>query len=63
MLSEVVIILIITTTAGLLLKLFSICYKSKCSSIDLGFLHIKRAVAIETEEVINNQNNNQGIQL
>jgi hypothetical protein len=38
-----------TLGCGLILALAKSCYKSKCSSIDIGCIHIKRDTENETE--------------
>jgi hypothetical protein len=50
MLTEPLIIILITSITGLLMKLISMCYKSKCASIDCYGVHILRDVAIEEED-------------
>lgn len=50
MLTEVFLTFLVTTAAGLILKLASMAYKSKCSSVDFCCLKIKRNV--EAEEKI-----------
>jgi hypothetical protein len=49
MLTEPLIIILITSITGLLMKLISMCYKSKCASIDCYGVHILRDVAIEED--------------
>ena len=50
MLTETFYIVLVTTCSGLLIKLASMAYKSKCSECDcLGF-HIKRNVELEEKE-------------
>lgn len=63
MLSEVLITFLITTSAGVLLKILSICFKSKCDQVDFCCLKIHRNVSIETEELPQLNQNNQNIQL
>jgi Na+-translocating ferredoxin:NAD+ oxidoreductase RnfG subunit len=49
MLTEPLIIILITSITGLLMKLISMCYKSKCASIDCYGVHILRDVVIEED--------------
>lgn len=49
MLTEPLIIILITSITGLLMKLISMCYKSKCASIDCYGVHILRDVIIEED--------------
>ena len=56
----VTIIAILTIFVGLISMLIKICYKSKCSNINIcyGLLNIKRTVEIETDtdkDIIPNQ--------
>jgi hypothetical protein len=51
-LSEVFYTFLITSVVGFILALGRICYKSKCSSIDLCCLKITRNVEIEMKEDI-----------
>jgi hypothetical protein len=48
-LSESLSIVLITTTSGIILKLLSLCYKSKCKSFHCCGIHIERDVSIEEE--------------
>jgi hypothetical protein len=48
MLTETFYIVVVTTSAGLLLKLGSLIFKSKCRTCKMGCLEIERDV--ETEE-------------
>lgn len=50
MLTEIFLTFLVTTSAGLILKLASMCYKSKCSSIDLCCLKIIRNTELEQKE-------------
>ena len=50
MLSEVFYTILLTTTAGLILKLFSLTYKSKCKRVKFGCIEIIRDVDIEENE-------------
>jgi hypothetical protein len=49
MLTEPLIIILITSITGLLMKLISMCYKSKCASIDCYGVHILRDVVTEED--------------
>lgn len=49
MLTEPIIIILISSVSGLLMKLISMCYKSKCASIDCYGVHILRDVVIEED--------------
>jgi hypothetical protein len=49
MLTEPLFIILITSITSLLMKLISMCYKSKCASIDCYGVHIKRDVVIEED--------------
>jgi len=51
-LSEVFYTFLITSVVGFILALGRICYKSKCSSIDLCCIKITRNVEIEMKEDI-----------
>jgi hypothetical protein len=48
-LSEPLFIILITSISGILMKLISMCYKSKCKSIDCFGIHILRDVIVEEE--------------
>lgn len=50
MLSEVFWVAFISTICGLILKLASLSFKSKCREIDLCCLKIKRDVELEEKE-------------
>ena len=50
MLSEVFFTILLTTVAGLILKLFSLTYKSKCKQIECGCIKITRDVEEERKE-------------
>jgi len=50
MLSEVFWVAFITTLSGMILKLASLAYKSKCKEVDLCCLKIKRDVDLEEKE-------------
>jgi hypothetical protein len=47
--NETVGIVLITSISGVIMKLISMCYKSKCQSIDCFGIHILRDVIIEEE--------------
>jgi hypothetical protein len=47
--NETVGIVLITSISGVIMKLISMCYKSKCKSIDCFGIHILRDVIIEEE--------------
>lgn len=47
--NETVFIVLITSMSGIIMKLISMCYKSKCQSIDCFGIHILRDVIIEEE--------------
>lgn len=49
MLTEPIIIILISSVSGLLMKLISMCYKSKCASFDCYGVHILRDVVIEED--------------
>ena len=49
-LSEVFYTFLITSVVGFILALGRICYKSKCSSIDLCCVKIVRNVEVELKE-------------
>ncbi len=49
MLSETFWIAFVTTMTGFLLKLISICYKTKCKECKLGCLEIQRDIDAENE--------------
>jgi len=50
MLSEVFYTILLTTVAGLILKLFSLTYKSKCKQIECGCIKITRDIEAEEKE-------------
>ena len=50
MLTETFYIVLVTTCSGLLIKLASMAYKSKCSECDCFGFHIKRNVELEEKE-------------
>lgn len=47
--SEPLFIILITSISGILMKLISMCYKSKCKSVDCFGIHILRDVVIEED--------------
>ncbi len=47
--NETVAIILITSITGVIMKLISTCYKSKCKSVDCFGVHIIRDVIIEEE--------------
>ena len=47
--NETVAIILITSITGIIMKLISTCYKSKCKSVDCFGVHIIRDVIIEEE--------------
>lgn len=47
--NESVCIILITSITGVIMKLISTCYKSKCKSVDCFGVHIIRDVIIEEE--------------
>ena len=47
--NESVCIILITSITGVIMKLISTCYKSKCKSVDCFGIHIIRDVIIEEE--------------
>jgi hypothetical protein len=47
--NETVAIILITSITGVIMKLISTCYKSKCKSVDCFGIHIIRDVIIEEE--------------
>lgn len=49
MITEPIIIVLITTISGILLKLISLCYKSKCKTFHCWGIHVERDVIIEEE--------------
>lgn len=51
MLSEVFWVAFITTISGMILKLASLAYKSKCKEVDICCLKIKRDVEMEEKEM------------
>jgi hypothetical protein len=58
MLSEVFWVAFITTISGMILKLASLAYKSKCKEVDICCLKIKRDVEMEEKEMEFRINNN-----
>lgn len=50
MLSEVFWVAFITTISGMIIKLASMAYKSKCKEFDLCCLKVKRDVELEEKE-------------
>lgn len=52
MLSEVFYVMLVTTLAGLILKLASLCHKSKCKECELcgGRIRVIRDVEVEERE-------------
>ena len=58
MLSEVFWVACITTISGMILKLASLAYKSKCKEVDICCLKIKRDVEMEEKEMEFRINNN-----
>ena len=50
MLSEVFYMALVTASSGFLLKLFSMCYKSKCSECSFCGITVKRDVHLEEKE-------------
>ena len=58
MLSEVFWVAFITTVSGMILKLASLAYKSKCKEVDICCLKIKRDVEMEEKEMEFRINNN-----
>jgi hypothetical protein len=49
-LSEPMFIILITSISGIVMKFISMCYKSKCASIDCLGIHIIRDIVVEAEE-------------
>jgi hypothetical protein len=49
-LSEPMFIILITSLSGIVMKYISMCYKSKCASIDCWGIHIIRDITVEAEE-------------
>jgi len=49
-LSEVFYAMLVSTLAGLLIAVGKMCYKSKCSTIDLCCLRIVRNIEAEVKE-------------
>ena len=47
--SEPLFIILITSISGIIMKLISMCYKSKCKSIDCSGIHIVRDIITEEE--------------
>ena len=47
--NESVFIVLITSITGVIMKLISMCYKSKCQSVDCFGIHILRDVIGEEE--------------
>lgn len=54
---QVFYITIFSLGCGLVLALVKSCYKSKCSSIDIGCIHIKRDTVNETTYDLENPSN------
>lgn len=50
MLTETFYIVLLTTCSGLIIKIASMAYKSKCSECDCFGFHIKRNVELEEQE-------------
>lgn len=50
MLTETFYIVLLTTCSGLIIKIASMAYKSKCSECDCFGFHIKRNVELEEKE-------------
>jgi hypothetical protein len=52
MLSEGLLALIVTSSSGIILSSFALCYKSKCQTISLcfGCVKVTRNVDVEMEE-------------
>jgi hypothetical protein len=50
MLTETFYIVVVTTSAGLLLKLASLIFKSKCRTCKMGCLEIERDIEAEEKE-------------
>ncbi len=48
--SEPLFIILITSISGIVMKFISMCYKSKCASIDCWGIHIVRDIIVEAEE-------------
>ena len=48
-LSEPMFIILITSISGIVMKLISMCYKSKCATIQCWGINITRDVFIEEE--------------
>lgn len=55
--SEPLFIILITSTSGIIMKIISMFYKSKCKKFDCLCIHIERD--IEAEEDIDEQELNQ----
>jgi hypothetical protein len=51
-LSEIFWAMVVSTLAGLIIAVGKMCYKSKCSSIDLCCLRITRNIEAEVKEDI-----------
>lgn len=47
--NDTVCIVLITSISGVIMKLISMCYKSKCKSVDCFGIHILRDVIVEEE--------------
>ena len=64
-LSEVFYICLLTTVSGLLIKLASMIFKSKCSECSFCGINVKRDVALEEKEsefeILNKQKSSQVI--
>jgi hypothetical protein len=50
MLTEIFYVMLVTTVSGLVIKLSSMAFKSKCSDVSCCGLTIKRDVALEEKE-------------
>ena len=48
--SEVFYSLVVTTGAGVILSIAKLCFKSKCSEVDLCCIKIVRDVKVEEQE-------------
>lgn len=57
MLSEVFWVAFCSTMSGLVIKLASMAYRSKCSDVSCCGIHIKRNVELETDEPETPKNN------
>jgi hypothetical protein len=47
--SEPLFIILITSISGIIMKLISMFYKSKCKKVDCCCIHIERDIIIEEE--------------